>query len=221
MVESPQRHREHRGSTEPSPPPTSQTQRHQDTKPTLTPVNPETQRRRGAERRRNSNTSWRGFRPTDGRNPAGRATAVKASSRAGCAARRPALSESAGLATDLPLPVNVRGEPQRSIDQKEKRQNRRAPGTAASEQRGDDERARSEPARSSPAAGDSVACRSAVIKQKRSSPSASYSWWGRLDGWSLVSFVPSWFRAGGWFCVFSVSSVPLWFIVHPNTAIVG
>jgi hypothetical protein len=111
-------------------------------------------------------------RPSDGRGPLGRESASKTSFRTGFSTQRLALSErkprhlsSFFVRWDgdaLPLPTNER----------EKRQNRRAPGTSAGEKPDDNESSLSGAAGFSPATGDSIASRSAGNQRHRISCSA-------------------------------------------------
>jgi len=136
-------------------------------------------------------------RPSDGRETLGRETVSKASSRAGFAAQRPALSKSAGLAKSLFHLVDRRDSFSPKHEEKE-RQSRLAPSASAGEKAGWDECSHSEQTGFSPATGDSIACRSAFNQRLRISGSmlaplrlCVFAW---LEGW-----------------VGSVSSVPLWF----------
>jgi hypothetical protein len=152
----PQRHRGHREDTDMFfSVTTTKSQRHQDiTKPARPPHtqrrDAKTQRRRGADagfsaRRGPGRRTTAGYRKAG---PPIRMQAFVTVSRP-CGLR----SASAGLATSLPHSIPVRGSLHPT--EEEERQNRRAKGTSAGEQRGGDERLGSEPASFSPATGDS------------------------------------------------------------------
>jgi hypothetical protein len=105
-------------------------------------------------------------------------------------------SVSAGLASSL-LQFMDWGHVPFPNNQKEKRQNRRAPSTSAGEKAGCDERSRSEQTDFSPATGDSIACRSAL--NQRNGHSAQCS--------PLCVFAPLRGWRGGWLCVFWVGGL--------------
>ena len=108
MLEQPQRHRDTEKTQ--SQPPTSQPRRHEDTKESQRPLD------RPAR-----------SRPHCGRGPLGRATVPNASVRRSHSTQRPALSESAGLASHVDQNL--------AFEQARPRRDRRAAGASAGEVR--------------------------------------------------------------------------------------
>ena len=90
-------------------------------RPSIYPVfNAEAQRRRDAEGTILTFCVWRDSRPSDGREPLGMESAPKTSFRVGFHSQRPALSESAGLASSLLYSIDGMGTPT-FLTMKEKR----------------------------------------------------------------------------------------------------
>ena len=235
MLEQPQRHRDTEEAQ--SHPPilsNAKAQRRKDAKSIHLPGF----QRRGAEtqRRRGDLTGFlrvARFRPSNGREPLGRATAPNTSVHLGVPAQRLALikrkprhfsSSFNSWERHALLPNNER----------EERQNRRASGTSAGEKAGCDDHSRSEQTVVSPATGDprspvDLPPKSAITFQAQHPPLCVG---GRVGG--LCAFVSLCLRRG-WvgalrLCVFAplrfflcvplCVSVPLWFFDHRISRIV-
>jgi hypothetical protein len=203
---------------------TEHTEKAQSHPPTLQRRGAETQRRRGVL---DEVLPVARFRPSEnGREPLGRESGSKARFRSGFPTQRLALGKRKPrhLSSSVnrwewfaPSPNN----------EENKRQNRRASGTAAFEKPGDDGYSYPELPGFSQATGDPIACRSAGIPRSTSLAQqetlcASTPLRGWVDGWALRSLRFKNGRAGG-ICVIcvicgqigwvggSVPSVPLWF----------
>jgi hypothetical protein len=168
MLEQPQRHRDTEKTQ--SQPPTSQPRRHEDTKESQRPLD------RPAR-----------SRPHCGRGPLGRATVPNASVRRSHSTQRPALSESAGLASHVDQNL--------AFEQARPRRDRRAAGASAGGKSDRDGYSHPERSGFSPGAGASRHCR-------RSTP-------GKLANAGFAPLCSSCLRGcdDTWLCV----SVPLWF----------
>jgi len=210
-------------NADPTPPPTSQPRRHEDTKKSQSPPTHPALPTDHTDEHRWVHVFWlcaaRSRPSDDGREPLGQETAPNSSFRSSFLAQRPALCER--RPRRFSFSFNGWDKPTPQHNEKRARQNRRANGTSTGKKTGCDERSHSEQAVFSPVTGDP---RSPVVLPPRSVTTFQVQ---RpplcVGGWvsGLRVFVPSCLRRGWarlrrraatpWQAGCSVSSVSLWF----------